>query len=63
MTRSLTKGEYNTQNGVGVIKVYGGKVYVGTSINGQANIHVADVKKDEFTVLSKDYLQQIIPYQ
>ncbi len=38
MTRSLTKGEYNTQNGVGVIKVYGGKVYVGTSINGQANI-------------------------
>ena len=54
MARSLTKGEYNTQNGVGVIKVYGGKVYVGTSINGQANIHVADVKKDEFTVLSKD---------
>jgi len=54
MTRSLTKGEYNTQNGVAVIKVYGGKVYVGTSINGQANIHVADVDKDEFTVLSKD---------
>ena len=54
MTRALTKGEYNTQNGVGVIKVYGGKVYVGTSINGQANIHVADVDKDEFSVLSKD---------
>ena len=54
MTRSLTKGEYNTQNGVAVIKVYGGKVYVGTSINGQANIHVADVDKDEFTILSKD---------
>ena len=54
MTRALTKGEYNIQNGVGVIKVYGGKVYVGTSINGQANIHVADVDKDEFTVLSKD---------
>ena len=54
MARALTKGEYNTQNGVGVIKVYGGKVYVGTSINGQANIHVADVDKDEFSVLSKD---------
>ena len=54
ITRALTKGEYNTQNGVGVIKVYGGKVYVGTSINGQANIHVADVDKDEFSVLSKD---------
>jgi len=54
MTRALTKGEYNTQNGVAVIKVYGGKVYVGTSINGQANIHVADVDKDEFSVLSKD---------
>ena len=54
MTRALTKGEYNTQNGVGVVKIYGGKVYVGTSINGQANIHVADINKDEFTVLSKD---------
>jgi hypothetical protein len=54
MARALTKGEYNTQNGVGVIKIYGGKVYVGTSINGQANIHVADVDKDEFSVLSKD---------
>ena len=54
MTRALTRGEYNTQNGVGVVKVYGGKVYVGTSVNGQANIHVADVDKDEFTILSKD---------
>ena len=54
MTRAVTRGEYNTQNGVDVVKVYGGKVYVGTAINGQANIHVADVDKDEFTVLSKD---------
>ena len=54
MARAVSKGEYNTQNGVDVVKVYGGKVYVGTAINGQANIHVADVDKDEFTVLSKD---------
>ena len=54
MARAVSKGEYYNQNGVDVVKVYGGKVYVGTSINGQANIHVADVDKDEFTVLSKD---------
>ena len=54
MARGVSKGEYYNQNGVDVVKVYGGKVYVGTAINGQANIHVADVDKDEFTVLSKD---------
>ena len=31
-----------------------GKVYVGTSVTGQANIHVASVKDDKFSVLSKD---------
>ena len=54
MARGVSKGEYYNQNGVDVVKIYGGKVYVGTAINGQANIHVADVDKDEFTVLSKD---------
>lgn len=50
------KGEqgYNQQNGIGTIHIEGGKVYVGTSVTGQTNIHVADVKDDKFTELSKD---------
>lgn len=36
------------------IKVLDGKVYVGTSVTGQTNIHVADVDTDEFTELSSD---------
>ena len=32
----------------------GGKVYVGTSVKGEANIHVASVKDDKFEPLSKD---------
>ncbi|MDE7364955.1 MAG: 1,4-beta-glucanase [Ruminococcus sp.] len=46
--------EYNQQNGIGCIHIEGGKVYVGTSVTGQANIHVANVKDDKFTVLTKD---------
>lgn len=51
-----TDGEqsYPQQNGVATIKILDGKVYVGTSINGAANIHVASVKDDKFSVLSKD---------
>lgn len=50
------KGEqgYNQQNGIGTIHIEGGKVYVGTSVTGQTNIHVADVKDDKFTELSAD---------
>ena len=50
------KGEqgYNQQNGIASILIEGGKVYVGTSVTGQANIHVADVKNDKFTELSSD---------
>ena len=54
IARGTSSGEYNTQNGIASIKVVGGKVYVGTSITGQANIHVADVETDEFTELSAD---------
>ncbi len=54
IARGTTAGEYNTQNGIGCILIEGGKVYVGTSITGQANIHVADVDTDEFTELSAD---------
>ncbi|MCM1227158.1 MAG: 1,4-beta-glucanase [Clostridium sp.] len=46
--------QYNEQNGIGCILIEDGKVYVGTSVTGQTNIHVADVEKDEFTELSKD---------
>lgn len=45
---------YAQQNGVATIKIIDGKVYVGTSVTGEANVHVADVDKDEFTVLSED---------
>ncbi|MBR3760847.1 MAG: 1,4-beta-glucanase [Ruminococcus sp.] len=46
--------EYNQQNGIGCILIEDGKVYVGTSVTGQANIHVASVKDDKFTPLSAD---------
>ncbi len=45
---------YAQQNGVASIHIEGGKVYVGTSVVGEANIHVADVDKDVFTELSAD---------
>ncbi len=58
-TNNLVRGtepskEYNQQNGIGCILIEGGKVYVGTSVTGQANIHVADVKDDKFTALTED---------
>lgn len=54
MVRGTESKEYNQQNGIATILVEGGKVYVGTSVTGQANIHVADVKDDKFTELSAD---------
>ncbi len=54
MVRGTENKEYNQQNGIGCILIEGGKVYVGTSVTGQANIHVASVKDDKFSVLSKD---------
>ena len=59
--RATESGAYNTQNGVCVIRILNGKVYVGTAIKGQANIHVADVKDDKFTVLSKDLPTDVYP--
>ena len=61
IARSVTDGEYETQNGVAAIAVTGGKVYVGTSKNGVANVHVANVKDDKFSVLSKDLPTQYFP--
>ncbi len=40
--------EYNQQNGIGCVYIEGGKVYVGTSVKGEPNVHVASVKDDEF---------------
>ncbi len=54
IARGTTSGAYNTQNGVATIHIENGKVYVGTSITGQTNIHVADVKDDKFAPLSED---------
>ncbi len=54
MVRGTESKEYNQQNGIGCIHIEGGKVYVGTSVTGQANIHVADVKDDKFEVLTED---------
>ena len=54
IARSVTSDAYNNQNGVATIAIQDGKVYVGTSIKGVENVHVADMKDDKFTVLSKD---------
>ena len=54
VVRGVADGNYNSQSGINWVKIINGKVYVGTSINGQANIHVADIENDEFTVLSND---------
>ena len=42
---------YNEQNGIGCIFIEDGKVYVGTSLTGKANIHVASVKDDKFEAI------------
>ena len=52
IVRGTLEGEYYQQNGVSSIKIINKKIYVATSINGQANIHVADIEKEEFKVLS-----------
>ena len=54
IVRGVVQGNYNSQSGINWVKIIDGKVYVGTSINGQANIHVADIENDKFTVLSND---------
>lgn len=62
-TRTLLKDDntYWHHNGVAVIKIINGKVIVGSSIAGEPNIHVADVDKDEFTVLSNDLPTENFP--
>ena len=61
IARCTMDGAYQTQNGVSAIAVTGGKVYVATAKNGTANVHVADVKSDKFTALSKDLPTDVFP--
>ena len=61
IARSITSDAYNNQNGVANIAISGGKVYVGTSIKGTANVHVASTKDDKFSVLSKDLPTDVFP--
>ena len=61
IARCTMDGAYQTQNGVSAIAVTGGKGYVATAKKGVANVHVADVKSDKFTALSKDLPTDVFP--
>jgi len=61
IARSVSDGAYQTQNGVASIAISNGKVYVGTSKTGVANVHVANVKDDKFEVLHKDLPTDLFP--
>ena len=61
IARSVTDGAYQTQNGVANIVISNGKIYVGTSKTGVANVHVADLKDEKFEVLSKDLPTDVFP--
>ena len=61
LARSVTSDEYNHQNGVAAIAIEGGKVYVATSAKGTGNVHVASMKDDKFTLLSKDLPTDVYP--
>ena len=45
----------NGANGVATVMITGGKVYVGTSVTGVTNMHVADVGSDDFQPLHEDF--------
>ena len=61
MARAVTESEYASQNGVAIVQILDGKVYVGTSITGEGNIVVADVGSDDFEVLSTDLPTEYYP--
>ena len=56
-----TDKEYSSANGIGTVAIIGNKVYVGTSVKGEANVHVADIGTDEFSVLSDKLPTDLIP--
>ncbi len=51
----------NSANGVGTIAIADGKVYVGTSVSGTVNMHVADVGSDDFKPLSSELPDNLFP--
>ena len=61
MARSVADDEYLNVNGIATIQITDGKVYVGTSVKGKANLHVADVGSDDFKPLSEDLPTEQMP--
>lgn len=61
MARSVEDAAYGDVNGVATIQITGGKVYVGTSVKGKANLHVADVGSDDFQPLSEELPTEQMP--
>ena len=61
MARSVEDAEYGSVNGVSTIQITDGKVYVGTSVKGKANLHVAEVGSDDFQPLSEDLPTEQMP--
>ncbi|MDR1674040.1 MAG: 1,4-beta-glucanase [Oscillospiraceae bacterium] len=54
MANATLDAAYEEQNGISSVAVKDGKVYVATSVTGQANVHVADVGTDNFTALNAE---------
>ena len=54
IVRGTEDSPYHAQSGITWVKIIDGKIYVGTSVVGEPNIHVADISNDEFSVLSHD---------
>ena len=61
MVRSVADDEYLNVNGIATIKITDGKVYVGTSVKGKENLHVADVGSDDFKPLSEELPTEQMP--
>ncbi len=51
----------NGANGVSTVMITGGKVYVGTSVTGMNNLHVADVGVDDFASLDSSLSTSEMP--
>ncbi len=61
MVRALDDSEYVNQNGVSLVHIQDGKVYVGITVAGKDNLFVADVGSDEFTPLSDELPTDVMP--
>lgn len=61
MVRALSDAEYVNQNGVSLVHIQDGKVYVGTTMAKEGNLVVADVGSDDFEVLSTDLPTDVMP--